>query len=226
MAKILCIESATELCSVAVAIDGVLTALHESKEARSHTQVITLLIDEALQASKLDYKDLDAIAVSSGPGSYTSLRIGVSTAKGMCFGLGIPLIAVDTLHALAMNIVGNHKDKYHRIIATIDARRMEVYEGQFDGLGIRLHPDVAKVYTDEYFNELQEGDIICGTGVEKVASMLAERDVSYAHYPASASFMIPIAVQKYEDQEFEDLAYFVPNYIKPVRIIKSKKKLL
>lgn len=226
MALILCIESATELCSIAVAEGGKLLALRASKEVRTHTQVITLLIDQVLEDAKLDYSDLDAVAISSGPGSYTSLRIGTSTAKGICFGLGLPLIAVDTLHSLAMRVANDPKHSYGNIVSTIDARRMEVYEARFDANGKRLSEDKAIIYSTAYFESLSSQDIVCGTGVQKVESELKEQQISYSAYAASAKYMTSIAEEKYNGKDFADLAYFTPNYIKPVRIIKSKKKLL
>jgi tRNA threonylcarbamoyladenosine biosynthesis protein TsaB len=226
LAHILSIESATELCSIAVADGGHLLALRESKEARTHTQVITLLIDQVLEDAKLDYSDLDAVAISSGPGSYTSLRIGTSTAKGICFGLGLPLIAVDTLHSLAMRVANDSKHPYDKIVSTIDARRMEVYEARFDANGKRISKDKAIIYSTEYFDSLSPQDVVCGTGVQKVVKDLEEHYIPYAEYTASAKYMTSIAEEKYNRKDFVDLAYFTPNYIKPVRIIKSKKKLL
>lgn len=225
MSLILCIESATDICSVAVSNGGQVIALKEALKSRSHTEKITVLIQECLLEARVGVGDLDAVAVSSGPGSYTSLRIGLSTAKGICFGQGIPLISIDTLQGMAMEALPNVLSG-QTIIATIDARRMEVYQASFDHLGNRLSEDEPKIIDNDYLSKLDSSFYICGSGVEKAKDLLANTACRFIPSRANAKHLASIAQSKFVANQVEDLAYFVPNYIKPVRIIKSKKKLL
>ena len=162
MALILSIETGTDICSVALANDGELMALRESDEGRDHAKKVALFVDELLRETGVQPADLDAIAVGKGPGSYTGLRIGVSFAKGLCYALGIPLLAIDSLRSLAACLVEEHEagivdveDWDNSVLCPmIDARRMEVYAEMFDTRLAPLSPVVAEVVEDTSFNEV------------------------------------------------------------------------
>jgi tRNA threonylcarbamoyladenosine biosynthesis protein TsaB len=157
MSVILQIETATTSCSVALAIDGNVLAFKQVNERNIHAEVITLFIDELINTAALTYNNLDAIAVSCGPGSYTGLRIGVSTAKGLCFALNKPLIAIETLEAMAYGIIGEKiisVDHDVLLCPMIDARRMEVYCALFNADGLKVRATAADIIDERSFNEL------------------------------------------------------------------------
>lgn len=214
MAWILCIETATKSCSVALARDGHLVAVKEEvSEKYSHSEQLTIFIEQLLQQEELKVSDLEAIAVSSGPGSYTGLRIGVSTAKGMCYACDIPLIAVSTLEAMVQVM----KDKYPEIqlCPMLDARRMEVYCMLYSKS--QVSPVVAKVIDQNSFEEeLAQGPLLFfGDGADKCQDVLNHTNAHFelGVYP-SATNMIPLAYDKFQSQDFEDIAYFEPFYLK------------
>ena len=163
MSKILQIETGTKVCSVAVAIDGNVAACKQVDQRNIHAEVITLYIDELLNATGLKYTELDAIAVSCGPGSYTGLRIGISTAKGLCYALDKPLISVETLEAMAGGLIAatalNINDKM-LLCPMIDARRMEVYTALFDSSGNRIKATSAEIIDENSFSEYLKSDKI------------------------------------------------------------------
>jgi len=228
MAQILSIESTTSVCSVALHLDGRLIALMELHQENVHPQQLMLLIEQLMERSALTATHLDAVAVSSGPGSYTGLRIGLSIAKGLAFAKDIPLIGVDTLKALAKRVqpflIGEA-----RIVPMLDARRMEVYAAVFDQNLQEIEALAPKVFEKDnpYLGHLESGPVFfLGDGVKKLASLLAHSRAKLLDLMPSAETVGQLAYEKYQQQSFEDIAYFEPNYLKDFRVISSKKNLL
>ncbi len=235
MALILSIETGTDICSVALANDGELMALRESDEGRDHAKKVALFVDELLRETGVQPSDLDAIAVGKGPGSYTGLRIGVSFAKGMCYALDIPLIAIGSLDALTevaredydagiLDIEEEEWDKA-KLCPLVDARRMEVYAEVFDNEGKALTDVVAEVVTEDSFREWRKDKfVIFGNGAKKCTELLS--DAIFVDIAPSARGIVRLAEESFKAQKFEDLAYFEPFYLKEFLVIPSKKKLL
>lgn len=235
MALILSIETGTDICSVALANDGELMALRESDEGRDHAKKVALFVDELLRETGVQPSDLDAIAVGKGPGSYTGLRIGVSFAKGMCYALNIPLIAIGSLDALTevaredydagiLDIEGEEWAKA-KLCPLVDARRMEVYAQVFDNEGKALTDVVAEVVTEESFKQWRADKfVIFGNGAKKCTELLS--DAIFVEVAPSARGIVRLAEEAFKAEKFEDLAYFEPFYLKEFLVIPSKKKLL
>ncbi|PJJ84160.1 tRNA (adenosine(37)-N6)-threonylcarbamoyltransferase complex dimerization subunit type 1 TsaB [Mucilaginibacter auburnensis] len=223
---ILQIETATTVCSVALANRGELIAVKEVNERNVHAEVITVFIDELLNKAGIKYGELDAIAVSSGPGSYTGLRIGVSTAKGLCYALSKPLIAVETLEAMASGFAaeGNYTDAL--MCPMIDARRMEVYTALFDAAGNTIKPTAAEIIDEHSFTtELQQNKIVFfGDGAAKCRRILSQSSnaVIVEDFYNSAAHLTQKAYQKYQAGQFEDVAYFEPFYLKDFLVTTKK----
>lgn len=214
MAKIICIETATTNCSVSVAIDGKTIALKENSDSYSHAEKLHLFIEDAMKKASLNLKDLDAIAISKGPGSYTGLRIGVSAAKGLCFSLDKPLISVPTLVSLSKQIC---PAKNGFIVPMLDARRMEVYSAVFDHHGNQIREIQAEILNETSFLEyLDKGKVhFVGDGVEKFKAVQAhENAVFWEGTLPSSKEMTAIAEEKFIENDFEDVAYFEPFYLK------------
>lgn len=213
MPYLLHIETATKVCSVALSKNGQLVQLIESNDDQfSHGEKLTLFIVELLQKENIKATNLAAISVSAGPGSYTGLRIGVSTAKGMCYALSIPLISIDTLTSMAQKAL--QEKNVNAICAMIDARRMEVFSAIFlsDGKCIKpTSPDVLDENTYADFDPI----LVIGDGAEKTKEIWKNRSVTYSDsYHISAQSQVELAYNKFLNNEFEDLAYFEPNYVK------------
>lgn len=228
MALLLCIESAAEVCSVALARDGVVLACEESGRERDHAKLLAPFISKIFSQPTVLPHELDAVVVSRGPGSYTSLRIGVSTAKGLCYGLGKPLIAVSSLQSLAALAVQEaevHPDDL--LCPMLDARRMEVYTALYDAGCNPKSEVVAEVVTPDSFSEILQGGrvLFMGSGAEKCKDVLQSSNAVFLNVQASARGMVALAEQKFAQGEFEDLAYFEPFYLKDFVAIKSSKKL-
>lgn len=223
MAYILNIETATKNCSVAIAKDGeVLICKEIAEEGYSHAERLHVFIEESLQAVGIGYNDLTAVAISQGPGSYTGLRIGVSAAKGLCYALSIPLIAVDTLESLAAQ--ADVKDGV--VIPMIDARRMEVYSAVFSSEGSMMRNVLAEVITEESFSDIQEKVYFVGDCNEKCKTVLTADNFTFLDvikYP-SAREMAKISQEKFINNETVDVAYFEPFYLKDFMITSPKKK--
>lgn len=235
MALILSIETGTDVCSVALANDGELMALRESDEGRDHAKKVALFVDELLRETGVQPDDLDAIAVGKGPGSYTGLRIGVSFAKGMCYALNIPLIAVGSLDALTevaredydAGILDIEEEEWAKakLCPLVDARRMEVYAEVFDNEGKALTDVAAEVVTEDSFKEWRKDKfVIFGNGAKKCTELLS--DAIFVDIAPSARGIVRLAEESFKAQKFEDLAYFEPFYLKEFLVIPSKKKLL
>lgn len=227
MAKILQIETATSICSVAVSVNGETISFKEEQGQNLHAANLTLFIDEAVKAGGLSYQELDAIAVSKGPGSYTGLRIGVSTAKGLCYALDKPLIAIETLEMMAAGYLSKHPDYSGLICPMIDARRMEVYTTVFDPLLNMLLPTEAKIIDETSFNNFLSNQIITflGDGAAKCAEVLTHQNAKFdAANFNSATYMSKLANEAFNKSKFEDVAYFEPFYLKDFVVTPSKKQ--
>lgn len=228
MSLILLIESGTEICSVAIARDGEVVALRESREGRDHARLVASYADELFAECGVAPSELSAVAVGKGPGSYTGLRIGVSFAKGLCYGLGIPLIGVSSMLSLVEMVKrrGDVEIDSRTILAPmIDARRMEVYTQLFEAKGDPLGQIEAKVIDQESFAEIRErGErlLMFGSGAQKCADTLPWAEIVEVN--ASAEGMANLAHEMLLRGEVEDVAYFEPFYLKEVSITKSNKR--
>jgi tRNA threonylcarbamoyladenosine biosynthesis protein TsaB len=216
MPLILHIETATIVCSVALSKDGQLLALKESETKNSHSSELTLFIDEVVKSPGFVLADLDAIAISEGPGSYTGLRIGVATAKGLCYALDKPLIGIPTLKAMAAGMP--HTPSPSLYCPMIDARRMEVFSAIFDDKGNEIRDTRAEIIDENSFHEYLAKNkmVFAGDGAEKCKQYLENHPnaVFLSGFKPSAKFMIAFAEEKYSNQLFENLAYFEPFYLK------------
>ena len=221
MALILNIETATKNCSVALSKAGKTLAIRELSEQNfSHAEKLHVFIEELFLETNLKLQDLNAVAVSQGPGSYTGLRIGVSAAKGLCYALSIPLIALDTLEILARKIQVNSGI----IIPMIDARRLEVFSAFFDSSFTKIRAIKAEVIDENSYQEESEILHLIGDGAMKFKEILT--DEKFHYYPEiqfpSAAEMGLISFQKFENKQFEDVAYFEPFYLKDFVLITKK----
>ncbi|TFG78029.1 MAG: tRNA (adenosine(37)-N6)-threonylcarbamoyltransferase complex dimerization subunit type 1 TsaB [Flavobacteriales bacterium] len=221
MAQILNIETATTNCSVGVAKDGVIMALKEDNSPNySHSEQLHRFIEEVLADAGLNFSDLDAIAVSKGPGSYTGLRIGVSAAKGLCFSLDLPLIAIPTLESMAQQAT-----KRAFIIPMLDARRMEVYAAVFDQNLQMVRETRAEIIDDHSFEAfIQKGEVLfLGSGAQKCKEVLSGPNIYFnSEAVPSAREMAALSYRKFLTKKFEDVAYFEPLYLKDFLITKKQ----
>jgi len=210
---ILNIETSTKNCSVAIAKFGEIVAVRELAEQDfSHAEKLHVFIDELIKKKGISYDDLTAVALSAGPGSYTGLRIGTATAKGFCFALNIPLIALGSLCVLARQISINDGV----IIPLMDARRMEVYTGVFDQNYHKILETKALIIDANSFNNITQKAYFIGDGVEKCKTVLQRENFMFLDnviYP-SAKEMCAVSFEKFQRKEFENLAYFEPFYLK------------
>jgi len=235
MATILQLETATQVCSAAISIDGKTVALKEQMASNIHAGSLTLFIKEVMDLSGLQFADLDAVAVSKGPGSYTGLRIGVSTAKGICFAIDKPLIAIDTLQMMAGGFLAQQKegeaqkaDEYKGLTcAMIDARRMEVFTAVFDAdLNYRGNTEAKIVDEHSFADELASGKVtFIGDGALKCAAVIQHPNAVFSELNFnSAANMSTLAYKAYINNQFEDVAYFEPFYLKDFVLTTPKKK--
>lgn len=222
MTYILNIETSTKNCSVTIGKNGETVICNEiAEEGYSHAERLHVFIEESLKEAGIVYKDLSAIAVSKGPGSYTGLRIGVSAAKGLCYALGIPLIAVDTLQILAAQAPISDG----LIIPMIDARRMEVYSAIFTPELESKRETQAEIITDNSFEELEGFVYFVGDCAEKAQTVLIKENFIFLEeikYP-SANQMSALSFEKYKMSDTVDVAYFEPFYLKDFMVTTSKK---
>lgn len=213
MARILCIETATTNCSVALSQDGHVLALEEDNSSSySHAERLHSFIETVLQKGNSTLEDVDAIAVSKGPGSYTGLRIGVSTAKGLCYAADKPLIATATLKSLALSEQGTADF----IVPMLDARRMEVYAAVFNGQGDLLRETRAEILEAVSFHGLLQSGTVAfvGNGVDKFKELCNHPRAQFSNRLPSAKEMGSLADEKFHSKEWEDVAYFEPYYLK------------
>jgi tRNA threonylcarbamoyladenosine biosynthesis protein TsaB len=253
MKKIILIETSTALCSAAIAENGVVTAYRESSAPKAHASLTAVFIQEMLQERELTLADCDAVCVSMGPGSYTGLRVGVSTAKGLCFGSGKPLLAVgtlDTLVAQATSVIPSEVEgsPYRFIIPMIDARRMEVYaavfssvqasetattvisseaEGRVEKSFTQITETAPAIIDETSFAEyLEQGPcLFIGDGAGKCADVIKHPNAHFCQCWPKASAMLAPALEALNAGRFEDVAYFEPFYLKEFVATVSKKKL-
>lgn len=215
---ILHIETATDVCSVVLANDRKVIAHRESAADRSHASVLAVFIDEVMKEAGVSFKDLLAVAVSKGPGSYTGLRIGVSTAKGICYAMNIPLIAVNTLQAMSASYLFQFPDTPSStlLLPMIDARRMEVYGAVLDSSLNFLEDVKAEVLTENSFMSHQAEIVMFGDGAHKAVDVFTDKkNVSYnPNYKQSALGLIAPALKAFAAKQFENTAYFEPFYLK------------
>ena len=218
---ILCLETATPVCSVALNDTCCTIALRETEGQNAHSEKITNFIREVMETAQIDYKQLDAVAVSKGPGSYTGLRIGVSTAKGICYAADLPLMAIDTLEAMAYGMkakLGSQIGKNDLLIPMIDARRMEVYASIFDANLNKVEDTAARIIDENSFEDLRKNHHLWlfGDGAPKLSKLFENQPnitVIDGFRPSAAS-MLALAEKALRKQDFVDVAYFEPFYLK------------
>ncbi len=207
------------MCSVALSANGELVALKERNEPNIHAREITLFINSVMRDAGIQFNELCAVAVSKGPGSYTGLRIGVSAAKGICFALDLPLIAVDTLEAMAGGFLANHPQTeiYTLLCPMIDARRMEVYCALFNNRLSVIEPVEAKILDQSSYAKILDKTpvIFFGDGARKTQQLFADRpNYRFVEFENSAAHLSRFAFKKWEKNHFENMAYFEPFYLK------------
>ncbi|MGC1390135.1 MAG: tRNA (adenosine(37)-N6)-threonylcarbamoyltransferase complex dimerization subunit type 1 TsaB [Bacteroidales bacterium] len=231
---IICLETATNLCSVALCDKSGVISLKESNESKSHASMLTILIEDIFRDVGIRARDLEAIAVSKGPGSYTGLRIGVSVAKGIAYGASIPLIGIDTTLSMFWGITGG---KYFRtepeisslFCPMLDARRMEVYYAIYDTGGKKIKDTSAEIITQDTFFNIPESQkiIFFGDGAIKCKEVVNRKNAFFeVDYKISASSMYKPVFQSFIDHKFEDVAYFEPFYLKDFITSKPRKNIL
>ena len=227
------IETSTALCSAALAEDGAIVSYKESSAPKAHASLTAVFVQEMLSERGLTISDCDAVCVSMGPGSYTGLRVGVSTAKGLCFGSGKPLLAVGTLDTLVAQAVAERLTvipgligDLRFIIPMVDARRMEVYTAVFDQY--RQITETSPMIIDEnsFAEQLAEGPcLFIGDGAGKCADVIRHPNAHFCQCWPKASAMLAPALAAYKEKRFEDVAYFEPFYLKEFVATVSRKKL-
>ena len=236
---ILCLETSTAVCSVALVDNSNVIALRESLDGQNHAEKITIFIDEVMKEANISYNELEAIAVSKGPGSYTGLRIGVSTAKGLCYAMEKPLIAIDTLAAMTEGFLDNNFDNDHDtnikslpsslssslssssssiFCPMIDARRMEVYSAFFTGDMKKISETEALIIDESSFSDLKLNHhlYLFGDGADKLVSLFEnEENITVIEkFHCSAAYMARLAEEAFKNNNFVDTAYFEPFYLK------------
>ena len=217
MPLILNIETSSTICSVCLARDGKLLDYREDMQGNSHARVLTVFIEDLMQKNNLAFNQLDAVAVSSGPGSYTGLRIGTSTAKGLCYALNKPLIAVPTLFAMADGVMKQMNEPMAVFMPALDARRMDIYTAVFDSDGKEVIKTQAVTVNETLAAQLVSFNnlFVFGSGAEKCKEIFK---FDSAHFipgiNCDARFMIQVSEDKARKGQFEDLAYFEPDYLK------------
>lgn len=231
MTKILCIETSAETCSVALSKNGVCAGVVESNEERAHAKLLTVLVEQLLNSNNISINDIQAIAISEGPGSYTGLRIGVAAAKGICYGAEIPLIAISTLQILANAFLTENPNikKESVLIPMLDARRMEVYYAKYDLNLTELQTATPHIIDESTLNLILEKkhNYLFGSGAKKCAEIIQTENITYhTNIKAHAKHMTQLAQQLFNKNKFQDTAYFEPAYLKPFVATVSKKDIL
>lgn len=217
MALILNIETATPVCSVCLARGEQVVDYRVDTQANSHAKLVTVFIEDIMRSNQIDFNDLDAIAVSAGPGSYTGLRIGVSAAKGLCMALGKPLIAVPTLQALAAQIQQHYNNNDAYFMPVLDARRQDIYTSIYNNSLNEVIKTNCVTLGNDFENSLNELNkiVIGGNAVSKCKELLKSTRFHYVNVADNDSrYMVHIALEKYMKKEYSNLAYFEPYYLK------------
>lgn len=222
--KILYLETSSKNCSVAISDNEKLLCLcEEVSENYKQSESLHTYVEWALEGAGIVLKDIEAVSLGKGPGSYTGLRIGAASAKGFCYGLRVPLVAVNSLESMIEPFLGNN---YDFVIPLIDARRMEVYTAVYDAkTGKELSGTEAKILDETSFEEFKDKKVLfIGDGAKKAKEILNLPDAVYNEnvYPSS-QYLIRKTLEKIENKEFEDMAYFEPFYLKDFHGVKKKK---
>ena len=224
MGIILNLETSSTNCSVCLTKDGVILAMKElNSENYSHAEKLHVFIEEVMNEAALKMQDLEAIAVSKGPGSYTGLRIGVSAAKGLCYALGVPLVSVSTLKSMASQLKSVDEDVL--VIPVLDARRMEVYSAVFDNHLNQVRETKAEIIDEQSFEEYIGSTSVhfLGSGAEKIKGIFNSDNLTFhLDVVPSAKEMALISFDKFKNKDFEDVAYFEPYYLKDF-VLQTKK---
>ncbi len=230
MPLLLLLETSSDVCSVAIARDEKILSLVEDKGERNHARVLTEFINSAVNEAAVSLGEIDAVCLSSGPGSYTGLRISASVSKGLCYALEKPLIAVSTLEVMAEGIKESEiysqllsKGKDFILQPMIDARRMEVFTATYDQEGNRLSPDQPVILKREVVEKFLERHVILfGEGVQKIQQEFNLHPHAFflSDFIISAKFILKKSLEKFSAHNFEDLAYFEPNYTKEAYLKK------
>ena len=230
---VICLETATSICSVALCDDSGVRYLRETTDSRSHAALLTIYIEEILKEAGIGIKDLDAVAVSKGPGSYTGLRIGVSVAKGIAYGASKPLIAVDTTLSMFRVALGSKElpEQWDKALfcPMIDARRQEVYYAVYDSKGNTIKPVDAEIIDGDTFSGFPDSKkiILFGDGAAKCKSLIKRGNLFYpGDFRISASGMYISVMQAFNNKIFEDIAYFEPFYLKDFIATRPGKNIL
>jgi tRNA threonylcarbamoyladenosine biosynthesis protein TsaB len=230
---IICLETATNLCSVALCDNAGVVSLKESNEAKSHASVLTVFIEEIFRDQGIRATDLDAVAVSKGPGSYTGLRIGVSVAKGIAYGASIPLIGIDTTFSMFSGIMESNNfnvesDSGSIFCPMLDARRMEVYYALYDISGRKLKDTSSEIINGNSFLSIPETQkiVFFGDGSVKCKGVIKrENAIFVTDYKNSASHMCRPVLKAFAQHDFEDIAYFEPLYLKDFMTSVPRKNI-
>ena len=222
--KILYLETSSKNCSVAISDDEkLLCVCEEVSENYKQSESLHSFVEWALEGAEISIKDIDAVCLGKGPGSYTGLRIGAASAKGFCYGLKIPLIAVNSLESMIEPFLNQN---YDFVIPLVDARRMEVYTAVYDGIsGEELVPTEAKVLDETSFQEFKDKKVLfVGDGASKTQEIVHLPNAEFNNdiYP-SAKYLVKKTLEKIEKKDFEDIAYFEPFYLKEFHGVKKKK---
>ncbi|MBX2958642.1 MAG: tRNA (adenosine(37)-N6)-threonylcarbamoyltransferase complex dimerization subunit type 1 TsaB [Flavobacteriales bacterium] len=237
MSLILGIETSTKMCSVAISNNEELLSIREQSGDYSHAELLNKFINEVCHEANIKLNDLDAVAVSKGPGSYTGLRIGVSAAKGLCYALDKPFVAVDTLKAMAINLMMNNQQSITfgegwndaLFCPMIDARRMEVYTAVYNGALHEVESVSAKIIDEQSFQDLLKNNniIFFGDGAEKCKQILAFNNnaVFINNIEPSAQYINRLALSKLHQSDFENVAYFEPYYLKDFLATTPKNRV-
>ncbi|MAG90972.1 MAG: tRNA (adenosine(37)-N6)-threonylcarbamoyltransferase complex dimerization subunit type 1 TsaB [Rhodobacteraceae bacterium] len=224
--KILCIDTTSEFCSISLFENKILIENRNSKIERSHSKLIIKLIDDILTNNKLKAKELDAFSISKGPGSYTGLRIGLSSIKGFCYALDKPLIALNTLKVLAESALEYIEDKDSILCPMVDARRMEVYTKTFNYKLNEITKDQALILEKDSFENYKDKNVyFFGDGSYKFKEIVNKKNFIFLNnINPNSKFMGQLSYDKFINKDFEDLSSFEPNYIKDFYLIKKKGK--
>ncbi len=231
MPLILNIETATNVCSVTLAKGKQIIANKISYEEKSHSELLTVFIEQIVKEQKISLKDLDAVSVSKGPGSYTGLRIGVSTAKGIAYGIDKPLIAISTLQTMAYQVIFNQnfEEKNTLLCPMIDARRMEVYNAFYNLEGEQVREIKAEIIDEISYKDILDNQkvIFFGDGSGKCKNIITHENAFFIeNITPLSNYMIDLSIKFFEKQQFEDVAYFEPFYLKNFIATKPKKNIL